>query len=391
MKKSLVSFTVLLSISGCGGGSSDSPSETVVTPPPPPTVTTAQGQFKVNNVQGLSYLSGEQKGVTDSSGFFTYEEGKDITFSIGAVTIGSTAGKTFITPVDLAFEGNPETVKVKNITRFLMMLDHDNNLQNGLVISEEVQEVAEGWAQPDFSSVNFESEVAAIISDASAADNITHELPLAHEAQFYLEDVIRCSYSGAFKGIFNGDDNGTLGIMVDAVSGKATGIAYSNLYEEYVAINGDEPISYGQKVDFVSGNTSTGATFNGTYSSVNEISGSWGNSNSGDSGEFLAERIGGVSNTAYRYTGQYSGDDYGLFSFDIDEANNVTGVAYSILEDVEATLTGTYSNNTLEVNSSIGAVIKGSLYIDSGYISGLWSNSSDSTSGSFVGNGCKLN
>lgn len=84
-----------------------------------------QGQFKVTNIAGLRFVSGGQSGVTNSSGTFTYEQGADITFSIGGVTLGITTGKAIITPIDLIASGSADHIAVQNMVRFLLMLDSD--------------------------------------------------------------------------------------------------------------------------------------------------------------------------------------------------------------------------------------------------------------------------
>lgn len=50
----------------------------------------ATGQFKDSNGEGLSFVSGTQRGVTDVNGNFGFELGGTVTFSIGGVTLGTT-------------------------------------------------------------------------------------------------------------------------------------------------------------------------------------------------------------------------------------------------------------------------------------------------------------
>jgi hypothetical protein len=52
-----------------------------------------QGQFKDTSISGVRFVSGAQTGMTNSTGAFTYEQGKSISFSIGGITLGSTLGK----------------------------------------------------------------------------------------------------------------------------------------------------------------------------------------------------------------------------------------------------------------------------------------------------------
>ena len=70
---------------GGGGGGSSEPATSVVVSPPDLILT---GYFADNGVEGLSYETETQSGVTDSAGRFQYKEGEEILFSIGAFAIG---------------------------------------------------------------------------------------------------------------------------------------------------------------------------------------------------------------------------------------------------------------------------------------------------------------
>jgi hypothetical protein len=371
-------------LAGCGGsgGGGDDGS--------PTPGTTSAGYFKDNNVAGLTYTSGDQSGVTDANGRFTYEVGQSVTFSIGGVTIGSAAGKTVMTPVDLVSGGSSSTTAVQNIVRFLIMLDEDGDSENGISIAASVQETAAAWSQVDFSTSDLESEIGSIIADAASADGGSHTLPTAATAQTHLEATMRCSYAGAYQGTYTGDDRGIFGIMVDAKTGYASGVGYSTLWEDLFYLTGTTPMSYDQDLDFISGHTSTGASFEGSFSDSDAVSGNWSDPEEGDSGTFQGSRIGGAVNAVYRFTGTYSGDDNGLFAFDVDAQNNVTGVAYSILDDDLDNLTGTLSGTSLSITTDDGASASGTLDTSSGSLYGTWQGTGGD-SGTFTGAGCKLN
>jgi hypothetical protein len=92
-----------------------------VDPPPPGTAVT--GVFRSDTVIGLGYVSGTHHGLTDNSGGFTYEQGQGISFSVGAVNIGTLpTAKALVTPVDLVTHGTGTSSRVLNVERFLMML-----------------------------------------------------------------------------------------------------------------------------------------------------------------------------------------------------------------------------------------------------------------------------
>lgn len=379
-KKSIIAISVALTVSACGGGSSDTGG-----------VTTATGQFKDSNTAGISYVSGGQSGITGSDGSFTYEVGNTVTFTIGGVTIGSANGKPVVTPIDLVPGGSSTSVEVQNIVRFLMMLDDDGDPSNGINISASVQAIAETWSLVDFSVADLAAELTSIISDAASADAGVHTLPDASTARAHLEATLLCSYAGAYKGTYSGGDNGNFGFLIDASNGNVVGVSYSVPDDEYIGLSGTSPISLDQNVAFVSGDTEAGSTFSGQFTSVTEVAGSWQNTFFSINGSFSGSRIGGALDAQYRFTGNYIGNDFGLFSFDVNESNNVTGIAYSVAGDELLTVSGTVSGTTLTATASDETAITGTLNTETGALSGTWNDSVENLSGTFSGSGCKLN
>jgi len=368
---------IALAVAGCGGGGGGSAAGTA----------TATGIFKDSNTGGLKYVSGGQSGTTGADGSFTYEVGKTVTFSIGGVTLGAPAGKSVVTPIDLVAAGSSGTVKVQNIVRFLMMLDSDANPANGLTISPAVQAAAATWLPLDFGAGSFATDAATVIASVSAADNRVAALPAANTAQTHLESTLRCAYAGAYKGTYAGTDNGKFGVMVDVATGHVVGVAYSVPNNQSFTLSGTTPVGYNQTAAFVSGVTSSGATYSGQFTSVDSMSGTW--QNAPGSGSFSGSRIGGALNAAYRFTGQFSGTNVGLFTFDVDNANAVTGIAYNIADDRLVTLSGTLAGTTLTATTSTGTAVAGTLNITNGSLTGTWNGGGGS--GSFSGSGCKLN
>lgn len=383
MIKIIIVISVMLAVSACGGGGDSANNGGGVT--------TATGQFKSSNIAGVSYVSGGQSGITDLDGSFIYEVGKKVTFSIGGVTLGTSNGKSVVTAVDLVPGGSSGSVEVQNIVRFLMMLDGDGDPSTGINISSSVQAIAGNWSQVDFNAADLSTELTSIISDAVSAGGGVHVLPDASAAQARLETTLLCLYAGAYKGTFSGGDNGNFGILIDASNGNVAGVAYSVQHNEYSGLSGTTPISYDQNIAFVSGDTTTGATFNGNFTSVNEVKGSWQNPIHSISGSFTGSRIGGAIDARYRFTGNYIGGDFGLFSLDVNGSNKVTGISYSVTVDELLTLSGTVSGTTLTATASDGTAIDGILNIATGGFSGTWNNSAQGLSGTFSGSGCQLN
>ncbi|MBX5461864.1 MAG: putative Ig domain-containing protein [Steroidobacteraceae bacterium] len=143
---------------------------------------TATGQFIDSPVAGLSYVSGDQTGVTDALGGFTYEVDEPVTFKVGAVTVGSAPGGSVITPLDLVPFGSSTTLTVQNIVRFLLLMDSDNDPANGISISEGLRSRARNWPAVSFSTTDLEAALASIIPDTSV-DGAVRALPSAADAQ----------------------------------------------------------------------------------------------------------------------------------------------------------------------------------------------------------------
>jgi len=385
-QKRLLPAVVCGLLAACGGGDDDD--GTTPPPPPPPAAQTANGVFKDANVSGLGYTSGGQTGLTSASGGFTYEVGQQITFRVGAVTLGSVAGKALITPMDLVTNGTTSTVAVQNVVRFLMMLDADGDATNGIAISDNVRTRAGQWTQVDFTTADLPAALATIRADAQSADGGTHVLPDAATAQAHFERTLRCARAGAFRGTYSGDDTGTFGALVLASNNNILGLVYSTVEDEFMSLVGQGGISSDQSANFVIGIVQGGARFNGSFSSPNALSGTWVNGT--DDGNFTGTRIGGTANAVYRFTGAYAGDDAGLFSIDIDGNNAVTGVAYSVIDDELINITGTLNGTTLSVSAPNGTSATGQLNTTTGQLTGTWMNNTGGD-GNFGGDGCRLN
>ena len=377
-------FVCALGLAGCGGGGDGGGDGGGG-------VTTAVGVFKDSNVSGLSYVSGNQAGVTGASGSFTFEVGQPVTFSVGGVTIGTAPGKSVVTPVDLVAGGNTSSVEVQNIARFLLMLDNDGDPSNGINISPAVQNVAKTFSQVNFKTADLATELASIVSAVSSADGVTHTLPNAATAKVHLESTFLCAHAGAFRGRYTGGDSGPFGVLVDATTGFIVGIAFSVPAQELIALSGMTSISFDRNAAFVSGSASTGATFNGRFTSPDAVAGTWANSFFSISGSFSGSRIGGASDAVFRFTGSYTGDDFGLFAFDVNSSDNVAGVAYSVPGDELFTLTGTVSGTTVSATASDGTVITGTLNKATGALNGIWVDNAQGLFGTYTGSGCKLN
>ena len=127
------------------------------------------------------------------------------------------------------------------------------------------------------------------------------------------------------------------------------------------------------------------------FDTVDAVIGNWENLQLGISGSFTGTRVGGALDAVYRFVGAFSGDDAGLFTFDIDASDVVAGSAYSVPNDEFLTFSASLVGDQLSGTTSTGASVTGTLDKSNGTLSGTWSNASLGIAGSFVGEGCKLN
>ncbi|MCU7845431.1 MAG: hypothetical protein KZQ93_16510 [Candidatus Thiodiazotropha sp. (ex Monitilora ramsayi)] len=397
-QQSLSAFVTLFSLfllAACGGGGGGGTAGT----------TTATGVFKDANVSGVTYASGAQSGTTGTDGGFTYEVGQPVSFNLGGVTIGSATGKSVITPIDLVPGGASNTPEVVNIVRFLLMLDSDGDPSNGITISSGVQTIADSWSAVDFSSVTLAADLTSIISDAVSADGGSHTLPDSTTAQTHLESTLLCVRAGGYTGTFSGDDTGPFGVLVDASTGLLSGFAFSTSDNELLSLSGTAAVSLDQNATFITGDVSSGATFSGQFTGSDQISGSWNLSSTNESGTFSGNRVGGAAAATHRFTGSFNTNvgspviSYGLFTFDVDASDNVTGVAYTVYATdgtlgESAPFTGTLTGSALSAQimdgSVVDATITGTLNKAAGTVVGTWSDM-DGNTGTFSGTGCRLN
>ena len=405
---------VLLHFSGCGGGSSDGtvpgpstgPSPEPTTPPviPEPPAGGIMGQFKDANVEGLEYrTSGGHTGVTDSDGMFICEEDGTVTFSVGGVEIGTSDCKLVVTPVDLVPGGSLDSAEVKNIVRFLLVLDEDADRSNGIKISESVRQAARGW-NLDFDANNFAASIDSIVEDIAQVYDDDRAVTDENEAKDHLQRTLRCSYSGVYTGTFSGNDQGRFGVLVDSRTGAITGVSYSTMYDEFNIQMGTRAIALEQREITFNGSNSLGdGGFVGRFTSVDMITGSWSwedpedsDSQIDETGTFSGTRIGSDRGAKYRVTGFWRNpsdlEDYGFFAFDVDAQGQLTGVGYSVGEDRLFKADNGIANISLESLEAMaaGETIIGKLHPD-GKFSGTATEPEQIKPSDLSGSWCQLN
>ncbi|HAO19132.1 MAG TPA: hypothetical protein DCQ37_00700, partial [Desulfobacteraceae bacterium] len=175
---------IVFAASGCSSGGDDSSSPVI-----------KQGQFIDTVVEGLEYETPTQSGVTDENGTFSYAEGETVTFSVGDIVIGDAPGGDTVTPVDLVEGAKDETdPEVSNITSFLLTLDDDDNPDNGITVTEDVRDAADGMSldfDTSFSEFSTDPAVLKTISLLTALRAAGERLlVLLEEAQEHLRTTL---------------------------------------------------------------------------------------------------------------------------------------------------------------------------------------------------------
>jgi hypothetical protein len=403
-----VLFSIVL-LTSCGGGGGSGAGASGSGGTPTPIVATSTGVFKDSNTSGLHYESGGQSGETGADGSFTYEVGQSVTFSLvkGKVILGTIlTGKSVVTPLDLISGGSSGDQRVRNLVRFLMLLDSDGIASNGIQISAAVRNSAanDNWPLIDFNlnDVDFTNILSSVLTKIENLDaNFTHVLPPnAAIAALHLEATLRCARSGAFKGTYAGAASGRIGLMVDATDGHVHGYGFiPPIISKGFLINGSTNVSYDHQAVFTSGIVAappniTAGFYQGQFDNINTISGNWGPTQPPIAGTFSSSRIGGSLNAKYRFTGKFenSAINYiGLYSFDVDALKNVTGVAYNIATDSTETLNGTVSNtNILSGTTSSGTSFTANIDLVGGTVT-TGSFNAGLVTGTFTASGCQLN
>lgn len=125
LHRTLLVLCAALALSACG--SNDTPR--------------LQGVFLDSAVAGLGFQGNQgSSGVTDANGTFTYLEGETLTFSVGAMTLGSATGRAIVTPAHLESAGVQVGDHATRVLQALQTLDSDANPANGITIPEAARQ-----------------------------------------------------------------------------------------------------------------------------------------------------------------------------------------------------------------------------------------------------------
>lgn len=285
--KLITAALVLSALSACGGGGSSSP-------------VTKTGYFIDSAVAGLEYTSGSTTGITGADGSFQYEEGKPVTFKIGSLVLGSlTVTNSRVFPVDLVNGATDETdVKVSLMAQILQTLDSDGNPSNGITITDKTRKAINQAIE--VASADPAQTAAAInqVLTIATADRVTgpaSALVNSAEAKNHLNANLVKEFAGSWTGSFTGNDSGTCQVTVSQI-GLIGGTCTSTLAGSFtisgrIKSSGNwqnasaataAPSSAANSATLTatsngSGNASTGAVFDGSFTRAGNAEGTWVN------------------------------------------------------------------------------------------------------------------
>lgn len=345
-----------LALTACGGGGGDEEvGMSNLPPPPPPPPATQTGVFKDLNVSGLTFVSGGESGVTDANGRYTCETGNDVSFDVGGVSLGLAECATLMTPNQLATFDAQFDLEVANLARFLQMLDQDGDPDNGIVISEAVQEVAENWMQVDFLTMDLDAELVTIISDAASVDGTPHALPSAQEALAHLTETLECTYAGAYAGSISGSNEGAAG-MVIGWGGSSFGFiplgfewqGFDSVNEFNVFGGGGGSITIQNLPVIDHTDPSLAGPIAAEFETPDRITGTW------DGGTVELTRIGGDNGARYRFVGKAEGEETEAYiSLNFDGAD-FSGEAFNVFDGTTFDVTGTLDGDAVSLTATGG-------------------------------------
>jgi hypothetical protein len=194
----------------------------------------SQGVFLDSAVEGLTFAGGGETGETDAQGMFTYRSGSSVEFSVGGIVIGSGQPFAIMTPVEVVPGATNELDDtVTNIARFLQTVDDDDDLSNGIAITQAVRNAAAGRSI-DFgqaaSTFDTDPNVQSVVSDLTSETTAgMRALVSIQDARDHLNTTLLASYDGSYQGTYSldQDPNSAVGTWHITVAPGAVGCTFS--------------------------------------------------------------------------------------------------------------------------------------------------------------------
>ena len=127
-------------------------------------------------IDGATFSTATQSGITNALGEFQYLPGEMVTFTIGGIVLGAVPGAPVVTPVELTGSVNPTDQDATNQLVFLQSIDADQDPSNGITISTATQDAALTQTL-DFTldSAAFTTAVTGVVNDIAPGNAIVSE------------------------------------------------------------------------------------------------------------------------------------------------------------------------------------------------------------------------
>jgi hypothetical protein len=250
-KKIVLSLGLATAIfTGCGSSSSGGDNNT------------GTGYYIDSAISGVDYVCGKQKGKTGSNGSFTFEKGKDCTFSLGDMKLREVKADTLKDQIKV-LEDNLA------VATLLQTLDSDGNPDNdGIVISENI--LAELKAKNITALPTNQDDVAVIYEVIKNVEGYNGVLKTEEEVQAHLD-------SGSSSNL-NPDSPSEdfIAITEDMLKGKIFYLAIPQIDDSVLYIkkvfSSDNSSSYtGQKIKIKNGNIEFNKPINISYNLIDGI------------------------------------------------------------------------------------------------------------------------
>lgn len=226
-------FQITYNVSDAAGNAATTVTRTVEVVEPVLT-----GVFTDSAVEGLTYTTASQSGVTDAFGAFEYQAGESIVFSIGNFQLGeSVTAAAQMTPLDLIQGAVLPTTsdelrflllpgrqteadavafnKLINILVFLQALDSDKDASNGITIVDGIAAIVDGVTiDINLSGNDFKKSASLIeVMDAAVTGDLISSGYIKDQGMalnhFYSEQSIAHSFkalqTSTFRRVVDGD------------------------------------------------------------------------------------------------------------------------------------------------------------------------------------------
>jgi hypothetical protein len=244
-RKAFVVFATL-SLVACGGSSVSLNSDNASGGADGSGDETQVGRFVDSTVSGLDYFSeGIERSLTDSNGTFRYRGNTPVTFSIGGLVLGESAGNSVLTPMDLvpgvreaqARGASYDEIYVNfpavlNIARFLQTLDVDLDASNGRSIPPDAKALVSSYVgEIDFSSNEF------FASDTSPAVEYICEVKRKRGQERCSASIV-VSEESASEELTKTEETKASGARVNSLPSVAGGDDQSVIEGQYVVLSG---------------------------------------------------------------------------------------------------------------------------------------------------------